>query len=187
MNQTPRHNVFISHHDADREYKKRFVQMMGDLIVNTSVDEDDIDDSNLATETVRQEIREGYIRQASVTVVLIGPCTWQRMHVDWEINASIRHTDFNQRNGLLGIWLPNHSDYQRDRYSERLVPARLIDNTGGDDRYARLYDWPEKQPRRRETVLGWIDEAFRRRRGTPPDSHRSLLQGNIGGNCSNGW
>ena len=29
MNQTPRHKVFISHHDADREYKKRFIQMMG--------------------------------------------------------------------------------------------------------------------------------------------------------------
>ena len=187
MSQARRHNVFISHHDADRGYKRRFVEMMGDLIVNKSVDEDDIDDSTLATETVRQEIREGFIRQASVTIVLIGPCTWQRMHVDWELNASIRQTDFSQRCGLLGLWLPNHPDYPRDNYNRRLVPARLIDNIGGDDPYARLYNWPEQRPRRRETVQQWIEEAFRRRGGTPPDSNRRLLQGNSGGHCSSGW
>ena len=63
--------------------------MMGDLIVNTSVEEDDIGDTDLARETIRQEIREGYTRQASVTVVLIGPSTWQRMHVALEIHYSI--------------------------------------------------------------------------------------------------
>ena len=147
MTQAPRHNVFISHHDADRDYKRRFVQMMGDLIVNKSVDEDDIDDTDLAAETVRQEIREGYIRQASVTIVLIGPCTWQRMHVDAEIHFSIRHTDFNQRCGLLGIWLPNHPDYLSSQYNGRLIPARLIDNAGGGRhvctavRLARKTNW----------------------------------------------
>ena len=187
MNQGRRHNVFISHHDADRDYKKRFVAMMGDLIVDVSVDENDIDDTDLATETIRQEIRDHHIRQASVTVVLIGPCTWQRMHVDSEIHSSIRHTDFNQRCGLLGIWLPNHPDYRSDDYEERLMPARLADNIGGDNPYALLYDWPRKRARRREMVQHWIDEAFRRRGGNPPNSNRALLQGNIGGSCSSGW
>ena len=182
-----RHNVFISHHDADREYKKRFIQMMGDYIVDMSVDEDDIDDTDLATETIRQEIRDGYIRQASVTIVLLGPCTWQRMHVDWEIHSSIRHTDYNQRCGLMGIWLPCHRDYGSERYSERLLPARLADNTEGNDPYALLYDWPQKRTRRRDRVRQWIDDAFRRRRLTPPNSGRPLLQGNVGGRCSDGW
>ena len=136
MNRVSRHRVFISHHDADREYKKRFIQMMGDLIVDTSVDEDDIDDTDLARETIRREIRDGYIRQASVTVVLIGPCTSQRMHVDWEIHSSIRNTDYNQRCGLLGICLPEHPDYRSDSYNDRLMPARLADNAGGNNPYA---------------------------------------------------
>ena len=189
MNMTglSRRSVFISHHDADREYKKRFIQMMGDLIVNTSVDEDDIDDTDLARETIRQEIRDGYIRQASVTVVLIGPCTWQRMHVDWEIHSSIRNTDYNRRCGLLGIWLPEHPDYRSDNYNDRLMPARLADNIKKDDPYAQLYDWPRKQARRREKVSQWSDDAFKRRRGTPPDSGRRLMEGNIGGTCSSGW
>ena len=187
MNQAPRPSVFISHHDADRDYKKRFIQMMGDSIVDVSVDEDDIDDTDLADETVRQEIRNRYIRRASVAVVLIGSCTWQRMHVDAEIHFSIRQTDYNQRCGLLGIWLPDHSDYHSEEYNERLMPARLADNVEGDDPYARLYDWPRKRARRRETVRRWIDEALMRRRGTPPSSSRPLLPGNIGGDCTRGW
>ncbi len=184
---TQRHRVFVSHHDEDREYKKRFLQMMGDLVVDESVDEDDIDDTGLDAETIRREIRDEYIRQASVTIVLIGPCTWQRMHVDWEINSSIRHTDYNQRNGLLGIWLPEHPDHRSETYNEKLMPARLADNIDGDDAYALLYKWPRKRPRRRETVRQWIDEAFRRRRTATPNSGRALLQGNIDGSCSNGW
>ena len=146
-NHIRRHNVFISHHDADREYKRRFIQMMGDFIVDMSVDEEDIDDTDLATETIRQEIRDGFIRQASVTIVLIGPCTWQRMHVNWEIHSSIRHTDYNRRCGLLGIFLPNHPGHGSETYSERLIPARLADNIPGDNPYALLYDWPRKRAR----------------------------------------
>ena len=187
MNQLPSPKIFISHHDEDREYKKRFLQMMGDLVVDVSVDEDDIDDTDMAAETIRREIRDEYIREASVTIVLIGPCTWQRMHVDSEIHSSIRHTDYNQRCGLLGIWLPEHPDCGSDEYDDRLMPARLADNTDGDDPYARLYDWPRRRARRRETVRQWIDEAFQRRRETPPNSGRRLLQGNIGGSCSDGW
>ena len=187
MTSIHRHNLFISHHDADRQYKRRFIQMMGDFIVDMSVDEDDIDDTDLATETVRQEIRDNYIRRSSVAIVLIGPCTWQRMHVDWEIHSSIRHTDYNRRCGLLGIWLPNHRDHGSPQYNERLIPARLVDNTQGDNPYALLYDWPRKRARRREMVKQWIDDAFGRRRQTPPNSSRPLLQGNIGGRCSQGW
>ena len=187
VSQLPRRRIFVSHHDEDREYKKRFLQVMGDLVVDVSVDEDDIDDADLSTETIRQEIRDRYIRQVSVTVVLIGACTWQRMHVDSEIHSSIRHTDYNQRCGLLGIWLPEHPNYRSDEYNERLMPARLADNVEGDNPYARLYDWPPKRARRREVVCQWIDEAFQRRRGIPPNSNRPLLLGNIGGSCSGGW
>ena len=62
----PRHKVFISCHDQDREYKKRFRQMMGDLVVDVSVDEDDIDDTGLVAAAISREIRDEYIRQASV-------------------------------------------------------------------------------------------------------------------------
>ena len=82
---------------------------MGKRIVDRSVDTGNIDDTGLKTATVRQKIRDDYIRDATVAIVLIGPRTWQRKHVDWEIGSSIRKTKRNPRCGLLGIVLPNHS------------------------------------------------------------------------------
>ena len=66
--------------------------MMEGDIVDRSVEDGDIDDTNLSTETIRQKIRDDFIADATVTVVLIGPCTWQRKHVDWEIGSSLRAT-----------------------------------------------------------------------------------------------
>ena len=113
MNQDPRHRVFISFHHEDQFYKDWFVRMMGDDIVDESVEDGDIDDNRLPTERIRQIVRDEFIRDATVTVVLIGPCTWQRKHVDWEIGSSLRETQRNSRCGLLGILLPNHPSYEK--------------------------------------------------------------------------
>ena len=43
-----------------------FVRMMGRRIVDRSVDTGNIDDTGLKTTTIRQKIRDGYIRDASV-------------------------------------------------------------------------------------------------------------------------
>ena len=50
--------------------KDLFVCMMGDDIVDKSVEDGDIDDDNLATETIRQKIRDDFIADATVTIVL---------------------------------------------------------------------------------------------------------------------
>ena len=102
MYQTPRHRVFISFHHQDQAYKDWFVQMMGNDIIDESVGDGDIDDDNIATDTIRQRIRDNFIRDATVTIVLIGPCTWQRKHVDWEIGSSLRATRLNSRCGPIG-------------------------------------------------------------------------------------
>ena len=81
MPQVPRHKVFISFHEQDIKYKVRFVSMMEKRIVDRSVDTGSIDDTGLKVTTVRQKIRDDYIADATVTIVLIGPCTWQRKHM----------------------------------------------------------------------------------------------------------
>ena len=184
MSQTPRHKVFISYyHEQDQEYKDRFVQMMGDDIVDESVDDGDIDDENLPTETIRQKIRDEFIRDATVTVVLIGPCTWQRKHVDWEIGSSLRKTKKNSRCGLLGILLPNHPDYRKPQHRPDQMPPRLADNISGDDPYAKVYDWSNSSSR----VRDWIHTAFERRDGTPPNNSRKQFKNNRSGDCARGW
>ena len=128
---TPRHKVFISFHEKDIEYKKRFVRMMKRHLVDKSVEVNDIDDRNIKTETIRQRIRDRFIADATVIIVLIGPCTWQRKHVDWEIGSSIRATKNNSRCGLVGLLLPNHPDYKKRKPNRRLIPPRLADNCKG--------------------------------------------------------
>ena len=93
MARSRRRRVFISfHHQEDQELKDRFVRMMGDHIVDRSVSTGDIIDQDLTVDEIRRRIREEYIADATVTVVLIGRCTWQRKHVDWEIAASLIDT-----------------------------------------------------------------------------------------------
>ena len=130
-----KHKVFISFHERDIKYKEDFVRMMEKRIVDKSVDTGNIDDTGLKTATVRQKIRDEYIRDATVAVVLIGPRTWQRKHVDWEIGSGIRKTKKNPRCGLLGILLPNHPSHNKKRNLD-LMPPRLADNCKALDQSA---------------------------------------------------
>ena len=184
MAQTTRHKVFISFHEQDAKYKESFVRMMGKRIVDRSVDIGNIDDIGLKTTTVRQKIRDNYIRDATVTIVLIGPRTWQRKHVDWEIGSSIRRTKRNPRSGLLGIILPNHPNYGKSR-NPRLVPPRLADNYKGEDPYALIYDWPT--PWAPAKIGQWIHGAFVRRDGIPPDNSRTPFARNRTRDYRKGW
>ena len=180
-----RHKVFISFHEKDIRYKEKFVRMMGRRIVDRSVDTGNIDDTGLKTATVRQKIRDEYIRDATVTIVLIGPRTWQRKHIDWEIGSSIRRTKKNSRCGLLGILLPNHLDYGKNTLDPHLIPPRLADNWLEDHIYADIYDWPK--PWAPARIAEWIHQAFLRRSGPPPNNSRKPFGRNRSRDYRLGW
>lgn len=183
MNEVPRHKVFVSFHHDDQRYKDKFVRMMEHHCVDRSVEDGDINDDYLATETIRQKIRDEFIRDATVTVVLIGPCTWQRKHVDWEIGSSLRETRSNSRCGLLGIFLPNHTNFGSKQRTPNLMPPRLADNCGGNDPFARICDWTTDST----SVRRWIHQAFIRRDGRPPNNGRQQFGRNRSGDCRTGW
>ena len=189
MPDVPRHKVFISdYHKDDEEYKDRLVQALDSKFVDKSVSPGDIHDEGLPLDEIRRRIRDDHIADATVTIVLIGPCTWQRKHVDWEISASLIHRRNNPRCGLLGLLLPTHPDYQkrpRDR-NPRLIPPRLARNIGGNDPFAVIYDWPKNALSKR--VLPKIRTAFLRRNKTPwPDDGLCLFRDNRTGDCRRGW
>ncbi len=181
----PRRKVFISFHEDDMDFKKRFVHKARTVIIDKSVDTGDIDDTGIKVATIRQKIRDDYIRDATVTIVLIGRRTWQRKHVDWDIGSSLRRTRKNPRCGLLGILLPNHSNYRQDEYDPHLIPPRLADNCEGDDPYALIYNWPAGRAEAR--LRDWINRAFLRRNGAPPNNGRRSFARNRGENPLRGW
>ncbi len=132
-----KHKVFVSfYHRDDQRYKDYIDNHFNNSIVNKSVmdGEYDPDDSD---EYIKRLIREDKVSDSSVIVVLIGPHTKERKHVDWEIYAGLR-ASINANSGLLGILLPeilmNGNQYN---YSD--IPERLADNvkTG----YAKIYTW----------------------------------------------
>ena len=121
---TKRHKVFVSYyHKEDQGYREQFERLFDqhfDIMESRSVDAGDID-PQLKTETVRQKIRDEYISDATVTVVLIGPHTWQRKFVDWEIYYSLKATQKNLRCGLLGIFLPTYP-LPNNEYNRHTIP-----------------------------------------------------------------
>lgn len=163
----PRHKVFVSYHHAnDQWYRNRFENLFAgvyDIMVSQSVQIGEIDPS-LKTETARQKIRDEYLRDSTVTVVLVGTETWKRKHVDWEIASSIRHTEYNPRSGLLGIILPTYLRPEPGKYFIHTIPPRLHDNIKCG--FAKMYDWSENP----NVVNQWIHEAFEKRNNVIPDN-----------------
>ena len=155
-----RHRVFVSYyHAGDQGYRERFEMLFSDfhdIMVSESVEIGDIN-PYLNTETIRQKIRDEYLRDSTVTVVLVGPHTWQRKFVDWEIGSSIRKTQYNSRSGLLGILLPTFPCHTI--LSGTLPPAFQVDiRTVFDENGRRLsYDSRRIPPRLHDNIERGLD------------------------------
>lgn len=173
-----RHKVFISYHHAnDQNYRNIFQLRFGNrlgAVIPGAVDIGDID-PNLPDETIRKKIRDEYLRDTSVTVVLIGTQTWQRRHVDWEIASSLRNTQLNPRSGLLGLFLPSHPSFGDTKYDPGKVPPRLHDNA--ECGYAVMVDWTEDPDEARDLV----HSAYKKKRTVTPNQSRPLFKYNRSG------
>lgn len=137
-----RHKVFISYyHKDDQYYRNQFEELFGHLFINKSVEPGDID-TDVSTEYIKRLIQKNYITDTSVLIVLVGPKTYCRKHVDWEISAALSKK-VGGYSGLLGLCLPTHPDYSKDKYKADIVPPRLVDNLKSG--YAKFYDWTEDE------------------------------------------
>ena len=132
-------------------------------------------DPGLDTEALQQKIRNEYLKDSMVTVVLIGTDTWKRKHVDWEIGSSIRETENGPRSGLLGIILPTYYRDNITKYNRYTIPPRLYYNIKCG--FASIYDW-DTDP---AIIQKWIHDAFERRNKIDPDnSYPSFVDNQFG-------
>lgn len=107
------HKVFVSyHHDRDQNYKDSLINFgtKNSIFVDRSVDPGDIPDE-AGDERIRRIIRDRYLRDSTVTIVLVGKETKHRKHVDWEIHSSMYDGAVSKRSGIVVINLPGTSDY----------------------------------------------------------------------------
>ncbi|WP_235299668.1 TIR domain-containing protein [Portibacter marinus] len=140
-----KHKCFISFHRRDKDEVDEFCQKFsGSFIRRGLLMEDDIVDSK-NTDYVMRRIREQYLKDSTVTIVLVGKCTWARRFVDWEVQASLRNPSASYPNGLVAIQLRN---------SYKKLPSRVKLNI--DSSYAKFYEYPTTN----QSLSNIIDEAY---------------------------
>lgn len=138
----PKHRVFISYyHRDDQRYKNGLINWNNEkkCFDDESVEIGDINDSYMTDESIYSQIRDNYIRDATVTIVLLGLNTKHRKHVDREIGSSLRKTNYNSRCGLLIITLPEFEKYYGMQITQENAGARIAANYRNE--YAEIISW----------------------------------------------
>lgn len=102
--------TFISYHHANDQWAKDHLVALNSIyqiFSDYSVNSGEINDEFLTDEEIRVRVRDGYIRDSTVTVVLVGTETRYRKHVDWELYSSMRDTSLNPKSGIILVPLPS--------------------------------------------------------------------------------
>lgn len=203
----PKRKVFISyHHENDQGYKDSLLKFNEDhkIFIDASVDTGEIDDS-LSDEAVRRKIRDEYLAESTVTILLVGTETKFRKHIDWELYSSMFDGSVNKKSGILVIMLPsvNNGNFQaahpgekekvhpecqswisigsRTEYEQRhpYMPDRIIDNLASGAKIS-VVPWGEKLTK--ENLAFLIEAAFQGRDNCEYDLSRPMRRANYNPN-----
>lgn len=195
------HKVFISYHHANDQWAKNALVKWAEennKFIDGSVDTGDIPEY-WSDETIREEIRDEYLRDTTVTILLVGTETKNRKHIDWEIYSSMFDGKKNKKSGIIVIYLPSvqetgsvhvghgqkekslvHPDINnwisidlRAEYERRhpYLPARIIDNLMVDNSYISILKWEDLNVTR---LKGLIEYAYEDRQKAKYDLSRPM-------------
>lgn len=197
------HRVFISyHHENDQWYKKELVRFaeQNEILIDQSVPTGDISD-DVSDEYIRELIRDEYLRDSTVTIVLVGTETARRKHVDWEIYSSMYDGRVNKKSGILAIELPStngnlvfapHGQREKALYPDitswlpvstkaefkrrhPYMPDRLIDNSVRPEAKISVVPWSRIND---VTLRNLVEVAFRDRAQCEYDLSRRMRRAN---------
>lgn len=143
-----RHKCFISYHFSDKEALDLFyTDFEGDFIHRSKPIAEDIINSDNQEASIGK-IRELYLQDSTVTIILVGRDTWSRKFVDWEVQASLHIPKNGSPNGLLAIQLWE---------SHKTLPKRVELNVNSG--YAKYYKYPSSTA----VLAKMVDEAWHTR------------------------
>ena len=198
------HNVFISyHHRNDQTYKSELIRIGNrfGVFIDKSVDTGDIDE-DLDDQVIRTKIRDEYLRDSTVTVLLVGLETRTRKHIDWELYSSMFDGTRNKKSGILVINLPSTGCFNyfaaHGREEKRLIypeqqswthlgsraefeawfpymPDRIIDNLLAPNAFISVVPWNRITTHNLEFL---IDVTFRNRGSCEYDLSRRMRRRN---------
>ena len=201
-----KHRVFVSyHHKNDQAYKEYLINWAeeNNIFVDWSVDTGDISD-DLSDEQIREKIRDEYLRDCRVTILLVGTETKYRKHVDWELYSSMHNTQLNKKSGIIVILLPSAKSefftvgddneksaiyptvtdwttintYTEFEHRYPYMPERILDNLVNPNCNIAIINWKDL------TVDGlklMIDNAYHNADTNSYDIHREMRRRNYNG------
>lgn len=147
--------VFISHYKGDKDEIEAFIKKFATeenvfipKVLGANDNDNFIDSTN--TDYVMTQIKNKYLDDSTVTIVLVGSCTHGRRYVDWELKSSLRQGSYTP-NGVMGIILPSKG---KNAY----LPPRLEANweKGHGNCYARYWIYPSSP----KELHDWIEDAY---------------------------
>ena len=201
LNEIGRHKVFISFYSGDSWYKDELLRLndRDHLFEDYSVGQGDIPD-DLSDEQIRIRIRDEFIKDSTVLILLCGRETKKRKFIDWELHAAMYDSEKNPKTGILVINLPNNGNGCRansDKEKEIVSPIGTWTSLDTIEEYHKNYpSMPERliqnfYKKVPITVIDWaraigntenlkilIDEAFKRRKDNDYDIHEPLRRRN---------
>lgn len=158
---TVRHKCFLSYYSEDGPEVLDFVERFSEIFIPRAVgvSEDypwiDSDDDSY----VMDVIRDDFLADSTVTISLVGRCTWSRKFVDWEIYSSLRRDRRNRLNGLLAIELPSIAKESGSFLPSRVSKNVIRDDSQNDLGYARYHVYPSSDA----VLQNLIEDAFQAR------------------------
>ena len=198
-----KHRVFISyHHKNDQWAKDRLIELnkQFDFFIDESVDTGDIPDE-WDDQKIRTAIRDNYLKNSTVTILLVGTETKYRKHIDWELFSSMYDGAVNKRSGIVVIMLPStgcsscHASFDNEKavvfphienwttvtsraeYESRYpyMPPRIIDNLMKEGVKISVVNWNELTV---EKLALMIDNAANNRANNQYDMSRLMRRRN---------
>ena len=199
------HNVFISyHHENDQAYKNKLIEYGKNfgVFIDKSVNTGEISE-HMSDQAIREKIRDEYLRESTVSILLAGTETKERKHIDWELYSSMFDGTRNKKSGILVINLPSvhcscsiaaYGDEEKrliypdngswewiDSWSEQArifphLPHRIIDNLVAPNAPISVVSWDRLSPERLKFL---IDATFNGRSVCEYDLSRPMKRRNI--------
>lgn len=193
-------------HANDQDYKNA-LETTNDMkaeIVTGSVMCRALQDEDEEPQTISEIIRDKYLRDTTVLILLVGTETKIEKHVDWEVFSSMRDSTINKKSGILVVNLPSTnttyirsthgsdekseihptvSDWvsidKRSTFEERFpyMPARIIDNFMKTGSYISVVNWSQidENP---EALRNLIDMTYDDREKATYDMSREMRMRN---------
>jgi hypothetical protein len=196
--------VFISYHHAnDQKYKKALTDLneKHNIFIDMSVELGDIPD-DLPDQSIRKIIRDEYLKDSTILILLVGSETKNRKHIDWEIYSSMYDGEVNKKMGILIITLPEIFSYSRvsseeekkkiypnatnwitletrKEYEEKYphMPARVIDNFLKKNVKISVVNW-EHINGNPNNLSYLINEAYENKSSNEYDLSRAMRKNN---------